>query len=209
MIIKYFGHSCFKITDGDRTIVFDPFGNIGYKQEDVAADYCVCSHSHYDHNALDFVKAKNFVENDNLPSFLKAVRTFHDECGGVKRGVNDVLIYGGKDGTVFCHMGDVGERCSDEIVAKIGKIDLLAIPVGGNYTIDAERAAEYVKRLSPSVVIPMHYKTRHSNIDISEKGEFLGLFESEKIVKAQREFTVLKETLSGGLTIVDFFDGDF
>lgn len=209
MVIKYFGHSCFKITDDDRTIVFDPFGDIGYKQEGVTADYCVCSHSHYDHNTLDFVTAKNFAENDNLPSFLKAVRTFHDECGGAKRGVNDVLIYVGKDGTVFCHMGDVGERCLDEIVAKIGKIDVLAIPVGGNYTIDAECAAEYVKRLSPSVVIPMHYKTRRSNIDISEKREFLDLFESEKIVKAQRELCVLKETLSGGLTIVDFFDGDF
>lgn len=209
MIIKYFGHSCFKITDDDRTIVFDPFGNIGYKQEDVTADYCVCSHSHYDHNTLDFVKANIFAENDNLPSFLKAVGTFHDECGGAKRGVNDVLIYSGKDGMVFCHMGDVGERCSDEIVAKIGKIDVLAIPVGGNYTIDAECALEYVKRLSPSVVIPMHYKTRRSNIDISEKCEFTGFFGHEKIVKAQRELCVLKQTLSGGLTVVDFFDGDF
>lgn len=209
MIIRYFGHSCFKITDGDRTIVFDPFGDIGYKQEEVVADYCVCSHLHYDHNTLDFVKAKKYVEKGNLPSFLKTVRTFHDDCGGAKRGVNDVTIYSGKDGTVFCHTGDIGERVSDEIVDKIGKIDVLAICVGGNYTIDAERAAEYVKRLSPSVVIPMHYKTRRSNIDISGKDEFLNLIGREKIVKAQREFTVVKNAISGGLTVVDFFDGDF
>ena len=56
------------------------------------------------------------------------------------------------------------------------------IPVGGTYTIDAEQAKEFVDRIMPDVVIPMHYKTRDCSMDISRLNEFLDLFEDEDIV---------------------------
>ena len=55
------------------------------------------------------------------------------------------------------------------------------IPVGGNYTIDARQAKEYVDFIMPDVVIPMHFKTPNSQVDIDKIDEFLDLFDEEQI----------------------------
>ena len=57
-------------------------------------------------------------------------------------------------------MGDLGEECSAELLEMLLPVNILLIPVGGTYTIDAEQAKEYVDRLMPDIVIPMHYRSR-------------------------------------------------
>jgi L-ascorbate metabolism protein UlaG (beta-lactamase superfamily) len=63
-MIKYFGHSCFSVEFGGKTLLFDPFisGNPLAKQIDIKsikADYILQSHGHIDH-ILDCVAiAKN------------------------------------------------------------------------------------------------------------------------------------------------------
>lgn len=206
MTIEYFGHSCFKICDDERSIVFDPFGDIGYELPWLVADYCVCSHEHYDHYAFGRVAGATLVTGKNAAEFpfFKAIATSHDECGGRKRGENTVFVYRSSDGTTFCHMGDAGERITDELAARIGKIDVLAIPVGGNYTIDAEEAFRYVEKLKPETVIPMHYKTRRSNVDIDGKERFLALFASDRIKKVA---CGAKLDITGGDSSSDKFIG--
>ena len=86
------------------------------------------------------------------------------------------------DGVEICHMGDIGEDCSVMLVESIMPVNVLLIPVGGNYTIDAEQAKEYVDRLMPDVVIPMHYKTKDCDFDIDKVNEFLSFFDDEDIV---------------------------
>lgn len=47
---------------------------------------------------------------------------------------------------------------SDDQLEGLGVIDVLIVPVGGNgYTIDAHGASKLVKRISPKIVIPVHY----------------------------------------------------
>ena len=215
MVIEYFGHSCFEITDGKRTIVFDPFGNIGYEQPRLTADYCVCSHKHYDHFSVEYVDCKQTITSDNCKEFdfLKAVDNFHDECGGKKRGANTVFIYKAEDGTTFCHMGDTGEKVNERLLFEIGKVDILAVPFGGNYTIDYKEALEYCKGIKPKIIIPMHYKTRRGDIDIAGKADFLAAFNKKDIMKADGKITVTVDTLSAidenNKTIVDFCDDRF
>ena len=48
------------------------------------------------------------------------------------------------DGVDLCHMGDVGEECTVRLAEVIGSVNVLMIPIGGNYTIDAKQAKEYV-----------------------------------------------------------------
>ena len=67
------------------------------------------------------------------------------------------------------------------MIESIGPVDVLLVPVGGNYTIDAEVAKEYVDRLMPSVIIPMHYKTDEVELDIDGVDAFLDLFDKEDI----------------------------
>ena len=60
-------------------------------------------------------------------------------------------------------------------------VNVLLIPVGGTYTIDAEMAKEYVDRIMPDIVIPMHYRTKDCKLDIDKVDEFLKLFDNECI----------------------------
>lgn len=88
------------------------------------------------------------------------------------------------DGVDICHMGDIGEECNAILVESLMPVNVLLIPVGGNYTIDAVQAKEYVDRIMPDVVIPMHYKTKDCEFDIEKVNEFLDLFEDENVIYA-------------------------
>ena len=53
-------------------------------------------------------------------------------------------------------------------------VDVLLIPVGGNYTIDAKVATEVCRQLAPKVIIPMHFRNdRCSNFPVSGVDDFL------------------------------------
>ena len=52
-------------------------------------------------------------------------------------------------------------------------MDLLLVPVGGTYTVDAEGAAKVVESLKARLVIPMHFKTEKCELPISEVDGFL------------------------------------
>ena len=60
-------------------------------------------------------------------------------------------------------------------------VHVLLIPVGGKYTIDAEQAKEYVDRIMPSIVIPMHYKSKGLTLDIDKPDDFLSEFNEEDV----------------------------
>ena len=63
MKITYYGHSCFSVVAGGKTILFDPYitGNELAKEfniNDIEADYIFVSHGHFDH-MLDVVAIAN------------------------------------------------------------------------------------------------------------------------------------------------------
>lgn len=187
MKIQYLGHSCFKLTESTgTTVVADPYGEIGYDlPEDLSADAVSISHNHFDHNNAAAVNGKPTVLNKegfyDLPGVeIVAIKSYHDEVEGAKRGDNLIFKFR-MDGLDICHLGDLGEECSAELLELILPVNILLIPVGGKYTIDAEQAKEYVDRIMPDVVIPMHYKTRNSTVDVEKAQPFLDLFDDENV----------------------------
>lgn len=172
--VKYIGHSSFYLKGEEFSVVLDPFSSIGYEMPNISADFCVSSHGHFDHNNFYSVNSKREI-TDSYGAF-RAVKTFHDECGGAKRGDNNVFVFT-LDGITFCHMGDIGQPLDEKIVKEIGKVDVLFLPVGGTYTIDAKEAFKYAKAINPKIVVPMHFKTANSNIDVAGPQEFLDLVE--------------------------------
>ena len=62
------------------------------------------------------------------------------------------------DGIKIAHLGDLGHMLSDNQVEILGNIDILMIPIGGIYTIDADTAIDIIQKIRPKIVIPMHYK---------------------------------------------------
>ena len=82
-------------------------------------------------------------------------------------------------------------------------VNVLLIPVGGNYTIDAEMAKEYVDRIMPDIAIPMHYRTKDCKLDIDRVDEFLNLFDGDVIEEVDGSSIELSRTdLSGETKIV-------
>ena len=166
MNIKWIAHACFKLTlDSGKTILFDPFDeSIGYKMEDEKTDYLFISHNHYDHNCRDHIIGEYQVFDTpgkfELEEGISAqgFETYHDDEQGAKRGKN-ICFKIEAEGLSILHMGDIGCVPDDRFFDEIGPVDILMIPVGGFYTVDAETAIEITKKIDPNIILPMHYKT--------------------------------------------------
>ncbi len=178
MKINYIGHSCFLFRDESGTsLLTDPYGEIGLPLPRLESDIVTVSHSHYDHCNVGAVGGDPVILS-RAGKFsvrgveIEAVESFHDDANGTKRGKNLIFSFV-MDGVRICHLGDLGERFDLHTVRKIGKPDVLLLPVGGNYTIDGAEAAKYVKAVSPSVVIPMHYFVKGLTVDIGDEKPFL------------------------------------
>ncbi len=179
MIIQWLGHACFIITAVARTrVVTDPFdAAVGYPFEGVEAEAVTVSHGHFDHNAVSRVGGKpevvkGAVEKTVHGIVFKGTATHHDGAGGRKRGANTVFTFV-MDGITVCHLGDLGHTLGPDKVKAIGKVDVLLLPVGGTYTIDAVQAAEVAEALKPRIIVPMHYKTDVIDFPISGVDAFL------------------------------------
>ena len=194
MKLYYLGHSCFIVDNGLR-FMFDPFEKIGYEMDITYADVVFCSHSHYDHHAVDRIQTPMLIDTPFCGRIysisVQSATTSHDECNGNKRGMNEVFkVY--CQGKSFTHLGDIG-TVDEKIVEFAKNTDLLFVPIGGNYTIDAKQAKELVDKIKPKHVIPMHYKTENCNISIAPLNEFISLFPSVSYYESGTDISTLKE----------------
>jgi len=195
MKIKWLGHASFVITSDTGTkIITDPYetgGDLSYGQIKESADIVTVSHDHADHNNVAAVQGspkvvRGVVEVKGIK--FNGIPTYHDEAGGGKRGKNTIICFE-VDGIRVCHLGDLGHQLSDSQAAELGKVDVLLIPVGGFYTIDAKVATQLGDRLKPRVIIPMHFKTDKCDYPIAGVEEFLrGKKEVRRLDASQVEF---------------------
>ncbi|RJP25411.1 MAG: MBL fold metallo-hydrolase [Candidatus Omnitrophota bacterium] len=182
MKIKYIGHSCFLLASDTGTLILtDPYksgsygGALMYGPIVDAADIAVISHDHEDHSdVLSLPNRPLMVRTDAVVRGIDfdVVDTYHDEEQGAKRGKNRVTSFV-LDEIRICHLGDLGHVLTPEQVEKIGNIDILLIPVGGNFTIGPAEATQIVNALHPRIVIPMHFKTEKCAFPIEPVDRFL------------------------------------
>ena len=181
MKIKWLGHAAFLLTAGDGTrVITDPYATgagLSYGEITESADVVLVSHEHTDHNNVRTVKGKPEVirgtgTHQAKGIEFKGVASFHDPSGGRERGPNTIFCFA-LDEIKFCHLGDLGHLLSKEQVAQIGQVDVLFLPVGGFFTIDAGEATQVMESLQPRVAIPMHFKTPKCDYPISPVDDFL------------------------------------
>lgn len=195
MNIKYLGHASFLITSDDGVkIITDPYetgSGLSYGEITESADIVSVSHGHSDHNNVAAVGGNPQVVRgtDRVKGIeFKGISCCHDEAEGKARGKNTILCFE-VDGIRVCHLGDLGHQLSAEQVAEIGVVDILLVPVGGFYTIDAGVATEVCDKLKPRVVIPMHYKTAKCDYPIAGVEQFLqGKKEIKRLDASEVEF---------------------
>lgn len=198
MKITYFGHSCFKVETQNLSVLFDPFADIGYDVKQTSADVVVCSHDHFDHNATHRIKANRII-SDIVSEEIGGVKietllSYHDEVKGAKRGINRICKLTA-EGKTIVHLGDLGDF-DDNVSDFIAHADVLLIPVGGTYTIDANQAKDVIFITEPASVIPMHYKSGDSKINISSLHTFTSLFDKISYLPSSVDVASLKDGIN-------------
>lgn len=179
MKIKFIGHACFLIETQGLKIMTDPFDkSLPYDFPDgIEVDIVTVSHDHFDHSATNRVKVRKEILKDPIDKEIEGVKFksksfFHDEEMGKRRGKNAFFLIEG-EGIKILHCGDLGHIPNEKDISEFKNIDLLLIPVGGYFTIDAKKADELIKILNPKITIPMHYKTKKLDFPIAPLDEFL------------------------------------
>ena len=182
MKLTWYGHACFQLEWDQGSVVFDPYLPDyipGMVLPPLEADAVFCSHGHGDHS---------YAEGVSIPAAPREIRArqvscWHDNAHGALRGPNTITLVEA-EGKTAAHLGDLGHLLSGEQLQALGEVDLLMIPVGGFYTIDAAEAKQITELIRPRIIVPMHYRNGDKGLQkVSEVEPFLNLFPEEKIVR--------------------------
>lgn len=182
MTLTWYGHSCFMLDSPWGTAVFDPYepdSVPGLKLPPLCANVLLSSHRHFDHFCAAAVSESGREHRLEVEGFP----CFHDDQKGALRGENVIFAVQAGD-TRFVHLGDLGHELTPEQYGLIGRVDVLMLPVGGVFTVDAEAAAKVAAALHPKVIIPMHYRSGEKGLPpLDELDRFTKLFDPEKILR--------------------------
>jgi len=208
MLIRYYGHSLFTMeTENGTLVAFDPFdSHVGYPMPSLKPDAVLMSHGHSDHGYRDlFPKAETVIDAPGDYRLKNGVHVtgipaFHDDAQGAQRG-NNTLYKVQSDGLTVVHLGDLGHALDEAQLNAIGRADILFLPVGGHYTIDALLAKRVMEQISPKITIPMHYKTDvNADWPIAALDAFTRYFDS--IPKAMPILRVTKEDIGCAAKVI-------
>lgn len=157
--------------------------------KDVEADYVIVTHAHSDHfgDTLEFARRGAMViSTAEIAGYCAQrgakVRAMH--IGGAHKfpfgrvkltmaqhgssisGPDGPVTLGSPagvlvtmDGVTVYHTGDTGLFLDMKLIGEIHRVDVMLVPIGDNYTMDADDAIRAVEFVNPALVIPMHYNT--------------------------------------------------
>ena len=178
MEITWYGHSCFRLTErGMASVVTDPYNSeaIGYSPLKLKGDVVTVSHNSPGHNYVEAVSNHTYTlfgpgEYEIGGVFIIGAAMFDKTAEEPQRNVVYVMDFGG---ITVAHLGDLDHIPNQSQVDALGEIDVVLIPVGAGQGLHASQAAEVISLLEPSVVIPMHYQTEHSTLELEGVERFL------------------------------------
>ena len=207
MEIAWFGHSCFRLKCKLASVITDPydFNTVGLKRLKISGDVVTISHDHGDHNAANVVEGNPVVfwgpgEYEVKGVRIKGIKSFHDDKQGKERGRNTIYTYY-MDGVTVCHLGDLGHQLTAEQVEEVGSVDILLIPVGGVYTIDASDAVEVVAQLDPKIVVPMHYQLPDLKFKLGEIDEFFKAY-GQNLSEPESKISITADKLPDATQVI-------
>lgn len=208
MDIYFYGQACIKLKGKTAQVFIDPYKEefTGLKlPKDLSADIAISTHNHDDHNNLEAITGSQIKitspgEYEVKEVSVLGVSTFHDNEQGAQRGRNTVVNIS-IDGLNVVHLGDLGHVLNDATIDEIGATDILFVPVGGVYTIDAKTASDVVTQLEPKIVVPIHYKLPGLKFELDPLENFLKEMGFET-AEPQLKLSITKDKLPEELQVI-------
>lgn len=168
MVITHHGGQCFKVTQGDLTLAFDPISKKGtLPAVRFGADMALVSRQHPDMNGVDEV-----ASGGKAPFVIDGPGEY-EQHGVVVQGFITKSQYGlpkGKldavntvysvlfEGMTLVHLGALSDATlSHEAREAIDEIDVLFVPIGDDGVLSAAEAMKLAVSLEPHIIVPMHY----------------------------------------------------
>ena len=187
MEIKFYGHSCFTITEEGKTILINPYSDsIGLKLPSLSADIVLVSHNNEAYTNVDAVSGDPRVFNwpgeyESGGIHLKGIHSFHNDKDDEEQ-LENIVFNMHFNNIHLCHLGAQGTKLTPEQLGKIGDVDILFLPIaGGKESIDAKKAKEIIEQIEPRIVIPMTYHTDGNNRDIASLESFLTIMGAQNV----------------------------
>ena len=191
MLIRYVGHACFLIEIGSETrILMDPFqpgafnGRLGLTPYMGPVDAVISSHGHLDHYHIDpsFGQPVVFTGPGQFRGIeFRCVHLPHGRPDGIDHGMVTVFSVRA-DGLNLVHMGDVGVLPTTEQMDFLGRPDILLVPAGGRFTLDAAQAARLITKWHPAIAVPMHCADPDVDIELAPVSEFIAFVDNVDFV---------------------------
>jgi L-ascorbate metabolism protein UlaG (beta-lactamase superfamily) len=206
MDILPLGHSSFKLKGKSVTVVTDPFDSqfTGLKfPKHTACDIVTVSHEHKDHSEVAQLEGAPFIVKGAGEYDIKGVDIigFATEHGGDQPEKNTIYRIEMEDINIV-HLGDLGRLLTTAEIDILDGVDILFVPVGGTYTIDAAQAKKIIADIEPSIVIPMHYERTGLAIkNLAPVSVFLKEMEKEQVI-AQPKLSISKGKLPEEMQVV-------
>jgi L-ascorbate metabolism protein UlaG (beta-lactamase superfamily) len=200
MDIKWHGHSCFTIKGQDATVVADPYDELGSKLPKFKADIVTLGDElaegkgsvaevEGEPKILDW-PGEFEISNVAIEAFSADRFTKEGESNGTESGAGNVNIFlFAVDGIKVCHLSGLAHELSDELLDRIGDVDVLLLPVGGGDVLDGKTAQKVMEAIEPRVVIPMYFTTGESKLNINGAGDFLKAVGKTELA-AQEKYSV-------------------
>lgn len=164
MKLIWHGHACFTLVFLKESIIIDPYENEsvpGLPPLKLKGNLVLMSHDHADHHGINPIE----IISQPMQAKVTKINTYHDRQLGQLRGSNVIHMIEA-EGLRIVHLGDLGCSLTEDQIKLLLGCDVLMIPIGGHYTIDAIEAHRVVKQLHPRVIIPMHYRGESFGYDV-------------------------------------------
>ncbi|MCU0822930.1 MAG: MBL fold metallo-hydrolase [Spirochaetes bacterium] len=176
MKLYWITHSCVMIHSSlDKVIYFDPY-QLPKKNE--KSNIILISHDHFDHCSMPDIQK---IADEKTTVVIPSTCSIKGKFNVVKlKDKESTLIDGIRieavpaytvninthprmnrwlgyvvtvDGRRIYHAGDTDKIPEMELLEDI---DIACVPVGGNYTMGMEEAAESIRLINPKIVVPIH-----------------------------------------------------
>lgn len=167
MVITYNGLEFFKVQFGNMVIALNPVSKrskIKITEPRFKTDIAVVSFKHPDFDGVGSLSSKDgkkpFIINGSGEYEVKGVfvEGFSSKTSYQgQEGINTIYKIS-LEGITLGFLGSLGTKnLSDKVFSQLENVDVLFVPIGGDGVLKAGEAYKLAVKLSPKMIIPMHF----------------------------------------------------